>query len=274
MKKIFAIVAAAALLAGLSSCVKDEIYSYPSVTDINNTIAYDATNTVTVSAKVTALVDVETVTLYWKAGNAEYTAVTMNKSGDTWSGVIPAKPLKTEVTYYIEAKSSTGDVTKSKEIAYVVGDVPVDYTGLRLNELNGNDKFIELFNSSDHDIYMGGVQSLKDEEVHWTAPSVTLKAGEYMLLYSEDVVVGGEAQEGYDPAYVFASGLSAKKNVRVRLVDPKGNTLDDFNCTGHPGTKVPGSYGRNADGKWYVQTATPKAANVDGTDSVESWLTK
>ena len=105
------------------------------------------------------------------------------------------------------------------------------------------------------------------------AQMLTLKAGGYLLLYSEDVVLPGEAMEGYDEALVFASGLSAKKNVRIELRDPKGNDIDDFNCTKHPGGEVEGSYGRNADGGWYIQTTpTPGSANVDGTESVEGWL--
>ncbi len=141
---------------------------------------------------------------------------------------------------------------------------------LILNELNGNDKFIEIANPKKSAISIKGIKILKDARDVWTAPDIQIKAGGFLLLYSEDVVAAGQAHEGYDATLVFASGLSSKKAVRVQLVKEDGTTtIDDFNFVKHPGTTIAGSYGRNADGKWYIQpTATPGAANVDGTDPI------
>ena len=275
MKRIFAIAAAAvALAASLSSCVQDKVYGLPTITGINNTVAVSASDDVVVTATVTSLTDISSVDLRWAANGGEWTDVAMTATGDVWSGVIPAQPVDTEVSYYIEAESVEGETAVSATISYVVGAAVIDYSGLRLNELNGNDKFIEIFNASGEDIPLSGICIWKDSEKNvWDAPQLTLKAGDYLLLYSEDVVLPGEAMEGYDAALVFSSGLSAKKNVRIELRDPKGNDIDDFNCTKHPGNGVDGSYGRNADGGWYIQTTpTPGAVNVDGTESIESWL--
>ena len=274
MKRIFAIAAAAvALAASLSSCVQDKVYGLPTITDINNTVAVSASDEVVVTATVTSLTGISYVNLLWAAGGG-WTTVEMQAAGDSWSGVIPAQPMDTEVSYYIEAASDGGETAVSATVSYVVGAAVIDYSGLRLNELNGNDKFIEIYNASGDDIPLSGLCIWKDSEKSvWDAPQLTLKAGGYLLLYSEDVVLPGEAMEGYDEALVFASGLSAKKNVRIELRDPKGGDIDDFNCTKHPGNEVEGSYGRNADGGWYIQTTpTPGSANVDGTESVEGWL--
>ena len=275
MKRIFAIAAAAvALAASLSSCVQDKVYGLPTITDINNTVAVSASDEVVVTATVASLTGISYVNLLWAADGGSWTTVEMQAAGDSWSGVIPAQPLDTEVSYYIEAASEGGETAVSATVSYVVGAAVIDYSGLRLNELNGNDKFIEIYNASGEDIPLSGICIWKDSEKSvWDAPQLTLKAGGYLLLYSEDVVLPGEAMEGYDEALVFASGLSAKKNVRIELRDPKGGDIDDFNCTKHPGTEVEGSYGRNADGGWYIQTTpTPGSANVDGTESVEGWL--
>lgn len=140
-----------------------------------------------------------------------------------------------------------------------------------LNEINGNDKFIEIFNGSKSDSDISGVKILKDGKDVWTAAENTiLKAGEYYLLYSEDVVVEGGAQAGYDAAKVFNSGLSSKKAVQVTLTKGDGTTIDDFNLAEHPtGKAIKGSYGRNKDGKWYIQeTATPGKENVDGATAL------
>ena len=154
---------------------------------------------------------------------------------------------------------------------YTVGDVPQDYSQIRINELNGNDKFIELYNAGTQKVKLAGVYIQKDEGLNWTGTTQVLDPGAYLLLYSEDVITTDHPD--WDPALVFNSGLSAKKNVRIQLFDPSGNSIDDFNIVKHPGGTVKGSYGRNKDGKWYIQpTATPGAVNVDGSDSIESWF--
>ena len=272
MKRIFAIAAAAvALAASLSSCVQDKVYGLPTITDINNTVAVSASDEVVVTATVASLTGISYVNLLWAADGGSWTTVEMQAAGDSWSGVIPAQPLDTEVSYYIEAASEGGETAVSATVSYVVGAAVIDYSGLRLNELNGNDKFIEIYNASGEDIPLSGICIWKDSEKSvWDAPQLTLKAGEFLLLYSEDVQAD---HPDWDAALIFSSGLSAKKNVRIELRDPKGGDIDDFNCTKHPGNEVEGSYGRNSDGGWYIQTTpTPGAANADGTDSVESWL--
>lgn len=274
MKKILLLSLAVIALLSANSCVKDDLYGAPSISGIQNTIAYSEADAVTVTATVSSLVGVESASLFYQAGSGAYSNVPMSGSG-TMSAVIPSFAMGTKVNYYIEAASKTGETTKSPVVSYTVGEVPVDYTGLILNELNGNDKFIEIYNAGDHDIYMGGVYIEKDGSKNWDAPNENLKKGEYWLLYSEDVVISGEAQEGYDEDYVFHSGLSAKKAVRIQLFDPKGKSLDDFNVPNHDGTKVPGSYGRNANGKWYIQDATPKAPNKESSQPVpEGWFAK
>lgn len=272
MKRIFAIAAAAvALAASLSSCVQDKVYGLPTITDINNTVAVSASDEVVVTATVTSLTGISYVNLLWAADGGSWTTVEMQAAGDSWSGVIPAQPLDTEVSYYIEAASEGGETAVSATVSYVVGAAVIDYSGLRLNELNGNDKFIEIYNASGEDIPLSGICIWKDSEKSvWNAPQLTLKAGDFLLLYSEDVQAD---HPDWDAELIFLSGLSAKKNVRIELRDPKGSDIDDFNCTKHPGGEVEGSYGRNADGGWYIQTTpTPGSANVDGTESVEGWL--
>ena len=159
---------------------------------------------------------------------------------------------------------------------YTVGAVAVDYSVLRLNELNGNDKFIEIYNSGAEAINMKGVNIYKDtDKLIWTGKSaVYVEAGAYLLLYSEDVVADHDIDTSL---YMFHSGLSAKKNVRIELKTPAGESIDDFNLTnidlngeayGYSGNQAPASYSRNADGNWYYADATPGEANVEGENPV------
>ena len=138
------------MLFAFSSCVKDELYPIPTISELTNTIAYDETEDVTVTALVSALVPVNEVNLFYKAGSSSVAKVKMEGLGEYFKGVIPAQPMGTEVTYYVEATTDGGTAT-SKEASYTVGVIPIDFTPLKLNELNGNDKFIEIINTGSAD---------------------------------------------------------------------------------------------------------------------------
>ena len=266
MKKL--IIASVAILMALTACVKDGIYPYASISGLENTIAYDETEDVTVTVKASALLDITEINLVYTVNKGAEKTVAMTKDGKKYKAVIPAQAMDAVVTYYVEVKTADA-VTTSAVATYTVGVIPIDFTPLKINEINGNDKFIEIVNTGKDDIDMKGVYMQKDGAVKWTAADgITLKAGKFLLLYSSDVTATGKPQEGYDASLVFEGGLSAKKAVRIELLDPKGNTLDDFNLTTLLKAQAPASYGVNADGKWYYQDATPGAKNVDGTDVV------
>ncbi len=272
MKKIALFSALALCLAGIASCVEDKVYDVASVSDIKNTVAYTEEDAVTVTAKVSALVSITNVNLKYKVGTeAEKTVpmlgITNMPMSCIYQGTIPAAPVGTKVVYRIEA-STEGSTTSSPEVSYTVGEAPIDYTGLALNEINGNDKFIEIYNKGNDEIRIKGISLQKDGKDVWTASSAILKPGELILLYSTDV----QADHAGHPAdCFFDSGLSAKKAVKVELFDPKGNSLDCFNLVNFV-KKAEASYSRVPDGTgdWYFTSATPAAKNANETsDKVE-----
>ena len=145
-----------------------------------------------------------------------------------------------------------------------------DYSKIILNELNGNDKFIEIYNSGDEAINLNGVYMEKDGNQNWIADNtVSIEAGGYLLLYCEDIQAD---HPEWPEALIFHSGISAKKNIRIQLFSPAGASLDDFNLVdieqNDPAyIPAPGSYSRNANGtlyKWYYADPTPGSANVEG----------
>jgi len=269
MKKILAF-ALVALTLFATSCVKDKKFSGVTFDKIENTIPMIQTETAEVTAELSALVEIKGATLFYKGGTGEYQSTPMIPANGGYKGTIPGFAKDVEVSFYIAAETDV--ITNSKVMTYTVGKKPIDYTGLVLNELNGNDKFIEIYNGAAKEIFIGGVTMFKDGGASstWVAPDEYLAAGAYLLLYSEDVTKSGEAQEGYPEKYTFHSGLSAKKSVRIHITKPDGITIiDDFNLDNSGGTKYSGSFGRNADGEWYHQTTkTPKAVNVDGTEKL------
>ena len=264
---------ALALLMGLASCVKDKQYPGINISNVSyNPTAVTEYTDVTVTATITSFKAV-TAKLYYVSAE-EPMPVVMTEAEGVFTGVIPAQPNGTVVKFYVEAENDEMTV-RSSDYEYEVGAVAIDYSVLRLNELNGNDKFIEIFNAGTEAINLNGVYIEKDDAQNWVADNtVTVEAGGYLLLYSEDVIAD---HEGYPESLIFHSGLSAKKNVRIQLFTPAGVSIDDFNLTnidlngeayGYAGNQAPASYGRNADGNWYYADATPGAANVDGVNPV------
>lgn len=91
-----------------------------------------------------------------------------------------------------------------------------------LNELDGNAKFIELYNAGNKDADLSGWQLQKDGEgAKWIGPAGwVLKAGEFRAL---DCV---KKSENYETD--FGAGFSAAKNVQIILVDNNGVEIDRF----------------------------------------------
>ena len=264
---------ALALLVGLASCVKDKQYAGINISNVSYTpTAVTEYSDVTVSATITCFKDFTAKLVY--TINDENTELAMTAVEDVYTAVIPAQPDGTKVSFLIQAMN--GEFTAvSPAMEYEVGAVAVDYSVLRLNELNGNDKFIEIYNAGTEPVNMNGVYINKDDAQNWVGDNtVTVEPGAYLLLYGEDVALDHpEVPENL----IFHSGLSAKKNVRIQLLTPAGENIDDFNLVnielngeayGYASNQAPASYSRNADGNWYYADATPGAANVDGENIV------
>ena len=146
---------------------------------------------------------------------------------------------------------------------------------LVLNELDGNNKFIEIYNPGDAEVSLYGYTIEKDAaKTVWTgAESIKVAAKGYLVLESEDLLVDAEAEGGtytYESeAHVFYSGLSAKKSLLIVLKDGEGNEVDRFargsepwNESGYENNKNQ-SFSRypNATGEWVYADPTKGAAN-------------
>ena len=259
---------ALALLVGLASCVKDKQYPGINISNVSYTpTAVTDYSDVTVTATITSFKDFTAKLVYStdEANKAEELTMVAGEE-DLYSAVIPAQPDGTKVSFYIQAMN--GEVTAvSPAMEYEVGAVAIDYSVLRLNELNGNDKFIEIYNTGAEAVNMNGVYIEKDGSQNWVGDkTVVVEPGAYLLLYSEDVTLD---HPDVPETLIFHSGLSAKKNVRIQLFTPAGESIDDFNLVDIDANDpayipAPASYSRNADGNWYYADATPGEANVDG----------
>ena len=169
-------------------------------------------------------------------------------------------------------------------------EAPAKVAKVVFNELCGNkveydtfesaNKFIELYNAGDAEGSLEGWTIRKyaadatDVEgkynVCWTAPAGTkLAAGAYLVLGADQT----------DPALGFDAGLSAKKGLKVELVDADGNVVDKFvrGADVDPFGEEPlaenkeASFSRvpNGTGEWAYAAPTPGAANGEKTGEIE-----
>ena len=157
-------------------------------------------------------------------------------------------------------------------------------SALVLNEVDGQNKVIEIYNNTDKEVSLEGVCLVKYDSTKeggksttWTgAAGMKLAAKAWIYLESSDLA---DEAEGGDPAYayqsenhVFKGGLSGKKNVKIELCDASGKVLDSF-VRGEEGSgwnQVSGyendkkhSFSRCPDGtgEWAYADSTPGAAN-------------
>lgn len=258
--------AAVAML--FATCVEDSVYEGPStIVSVTPDITAPTSETpVTITAEFSGLQAIESATLTYVVGGTK-NDVAMTGSGNIWKGVIPPQPDKTTVKYTVTVVNSAKFSTTSKELEYVVGDPPIEYEKLRLNELFGaadtdDGKFIELFNNSDNPIKLKDVVLRKDESVCWTGID-----GEVIPAHGVFGIIGAKNTTPRG----FSSGFSAKKSVLVELVDPNGNVIDKFQrgerADGWGNQSLPSvkvSWGRVPDGtgKWMQTEPTPGEKNA------------
>ena len=163
------------------------------------------------------------------------------------------------------------DLVDNKPVA-----APAAVAKVVLNELNGVSKFIELYNAGNAPASLEGWTMYKDgnETPNWTgAAGVTIAAGAYLVLYSEDVA----ASHSEVPAnLIFASGLSAKKTIKIELKNEVKATVDVFTRGNEPwnvtisGGEVTCSFARtpNGTGEFTLADETPGAANGDSKGDI------
>lgn len=166
--------------------------------------------------------------------------------------------------------------------------------GVVLNEIDAQNKFIELYNTTDAEVSLEGIQLVKYDSskdggktVTWTgAAGMKLAAKGFIYIESSDLSDPNEdGDENYayqSENHIFQGGLSPKKNMKIELLDSKDNVLDTF-VRGEEGAgwnQVKGytnnkeaSFSRVPDGgDWAYAASTKGAANGEKTGDIEQTL--
>lgn len=245
------------LAIGLTSCVKDEIFQGPASVDNVSILpqAPKSADNVIVTAKVTDLKQVISVTVFYRTSAAGTFIPVIMASGDNflYSGTIPALPMGTKVEYYIEAKNKDSFTTLYPSAApvqlanYTVGASNV--IKLYINEVFADGTkdatdpdWVEIYNGSDIAADISGYAFYDDGIKTSGKPKRILNAGTiipsrgFLVLKTE--LTGGE--------YAIEFGLSTSGD--AAYLDNTSGVLVaslDFLAISLSGKK---SYGRQPDG--------------------------
>lgn len=280
MKKLFFV--ALAVIAMLASCKQEP--KVPTISNVYQTPEIVvADQDVTVTATVGNAEGEFSIKLFFTV-NTENFEATMNPADElkAYVGVIPGQADGAKVTYYIQVEAGEV-VVKTDTYNYVVGSAPAPVANhIMLNELSGVNKFIELYNPTDAGFLLKDVYIEKDSKDApiWVGDgTITVPAHGYVVLWSEDVVADHPELDGTN--YIFGSGLSSKKTVRIALFKGEfqtGDQIDIFtrgNQDGSIGWNVtisdvnPKVFARTPDGgDWKLADETPGTANPATGDDI------
>ncbi len=123
---------------------------------------------------------------------------------------------------------STGSIGKSNSEGVPAEEIEV--SALVINEIDGNGKFVELYNNSDEEISLTGVTLIKNEDkkkIWWTGGADTkIGAKKYYSIAQE-----GSKEEGADE-YTGIAGISPKQLLKFELESADGEVLDTFTRSG------------------------------------------
>ncbi len=218
----------------------------------------------TVSANIADLKGITNAKLYYKLGNGSYSSLPMSASGAIYSAIIPAQPVNTQVSYYIEATNTEGTITYAPASAPATA---ANYTvnGIFMNEFWswGSDTteldWIELYNNSNVPVNIGGFKLYdKDAANDITKKKLTLPDGTLIPAHGFFTVVVDSAELSGD------FGLS-KAGEEIWLENANGIVIDNF--TFGATTDATQSYGRQPDGSGIFYIFTEKTKNASNNNA-------
>ena len=146
-----------------------------------------------------------------------------------------------------------------------VEEPDADYSQLVINEVDGNGKFVEIYNNGTEDISLEKLTLIKNEKDTWW----TGGAGKAIAANGYYVVAQSGSTSEFDED-TGASGISAKQTVKFELKKPNGEVIDSFSRGVAPwGTGIsdvaPNSFSRipNGTGTFKLAPPSPRAANPE-----------
>jgi hypothetical protein len=233
---------------------------------------------VTVQAEFASTADVATVKLYYRLNGGAYSSANMTKAGNFYNGVIPAYNAVGKVEYYVEAKNTSGIVSvhpgnapdNTDDFLLNTDALPA----LKINEFmafnssccpdddsgtNEFDDWIEIYNSSDQPVDIGGMY-LSDDKTNPFNSRLPLDNPSATTIPAKGfIIVWADGSRGQGPLHLDFSLSNAGEDVALFYKD--GRLIDSITFGAQTENQ---SMGRSVDGagSWVnLGTPTPGASN-------------
>lgn len=186
---------------------------------------------VTVTVGVIDQSEIDSVVLYYKIGEAEWTSSLMIKDLSVYSAIIPSSTWNTEVLYYIVASDIHGhnNQTGSEDspLSYIIIDniVPeLSVNGPPVNYILSGDMFLFTVNGTDAGSgiaiveieFNGTLWSSSTVPQYWYLNTTTLPNGNYTIVFRITDNAGNIAEESLTYQFNNPEGFFAKS---IKTID-------------------------------------------------------
>jgi hypothetical protein len=163
--------------------------------------------------------------------------------------IIGTSAMNAQTKIYVHKSDGTAVEYNISELDSISFTAPADnrnFSDLVINEVDGNGKFVEIYNKGTELISLKGCILVKNESgVWWTAgENATIAGGEYYTVSQSGQSTGCATES------TGSSGISSKQNLKFELKEPDKITVIDY-------------FARTNGGNWGV--AVTPAYDVSGT---------
>jgi len=237
----------------------------------------DVGEAVTVTAVATDDNSVASVTLHYSVNGGADTEVAMTATRGSYEGIIPAQAAGANVTYYVvatDADGETGSLPRTAPEAVFNYIIPGGLAAPALfinefiasndlgavDEAGESDDWLEIFNSTDSSVDIGGMYLTKDLGVPgmWMVPvdnaaATTIPAGGYLIIWCD---------EDIDQGTLHANFKLSRGGSDIGFYTSGGVEIDTLT---YPEQTTDISQARIPDGSetWgYLNTPTPGSSNA------------
>lgn len=179
----------------------------PAITTIiRNPLVPGLNEPVTIQAELTNTTTLSTVKLYYRFNSSgTYSQLTMTKTGDYYTAVLPAQAVTGKMEYYVEAKSTTGATsykpfdapgdsynyllnTDPLPLLYV-NEIMASQTSCCPDEQGEYDDWFEIYNAGSAPVNVSGMyvsDDLSDPFKSKIPNGVTIPAGGYLVFWADE----------------------------------------------------------------------------------------
>lgn len=254
-------------ILGFTACVKDEIYQGPPALSELKIIPQSPTeaDAVTVSVKATDMNGIQSVTLFYKVDNGQFTSVAMaqlsSSNASVYSGSIPAQASGKVVSYYCEAVNESGQKAFAPSgapettAAYTIGAPSIVMNEIYSRGVPDAPDWVEIYNNSDGPVDISGYKIYDAGGQSGAKPKKEIPAGTTIAARGFYVII---VDDGTESGFGLSSG-----GEDVWFENSQGNVIDNV---AFPAFEPTQSFGRVPDGSgdWKIlDQITKGTANDD-----------